>query len=260
LLHRLWPVLKVVYEQLSPQPADGSDADEWSEPAPLPLTRLPVDWQLPVLPMVDTISLLPESGDESAVAIEFDWAKEAVRMIGSVVHAELERIGEDGVEQWDRARVSKNKPHYRARLQDLGMPASDLDAALASVQESLANVLADERGRWILGAHKEAACEQALSGFLGSELVNVILDRTFVDLDGIRWIIDYKTSSHEGGNVEGFIDSEVERYAAQLDGYREAMQLLEPERIIRVALYFPLLSVLRELDAELAGNQIDPAS
>jgi ATP-dependent exoDNAse (exonuclease V) beta subunit len=74
-----------------------------------------------------------------------------------------------------------------------------------------------------------------------------VIDRTFVDAEGIRWIIDYKSSAHEGGGLEDFIDSEVERYAPQLANYRNAMQLLEPERTVRTALYFPLLGVFREV-------------
>ena len=73
-----------------------------------------------------------------------------------------------------------------------------------------------------------------------------MLDRTFVS-DGVRWIIDYKTSSHSGGDLEGFIESEKARYRAQLERYREALALAE-NRPIRTALYFPLLNRLVTLD------------
>jgi ATP-dependent exoDNAse (exonuclease V) beta subunit len=75
-----------------------------------------------------------------------------------------------------------------------------------------------------------------------------VIDRTFVDADGIRWIVDYKSSAHEGGNLEGFIDNEIKRYTPQLANYRNAMQLLEPERTVRTVLYFPLLGVFREVE------------
>ena len=75
----------------------------------------------------------------------------------------------------------------------------------------------------------------------------LILDRSFICEDGNRWIIDYKSSTHEGGDLEGFIQSELQRYREQLLNYREAMRSLEPERPIRVALYFPLLQVFSEL-------------
>ncbi len=50
----------------------------------------------------------------------------------------------------------------------------------------------------------------------------MVVDRSFVDADGIRWIIDYKTGTHAGGDVAGFLDQEQERYRAQLAGYAAA--------------------------------------
>jgi ATP-dependent exoDNAse (exonuclease V) beta subunit len=78
--------------------------------------------------------------------------------------------------------------------------------------------------------------------------VHFVIDRSFVDNKGDRWIVDYKTSSHEGGDVEAFIDAEVVRYKNQMERYRDVMLLLEPERNIRTALYFPLLGEFRELE------------
>ncbi len=78
------------------------------------------------------------------------------------------------------------------------------------------NTLHDERGRWILEAHKDAANELELSGWLDDQAHRVVLDRTFVD-DGYRWIIDYKTGAHEGGTVDAFLDTELERYQPQLE-------------------------------------------
>ncbi|MCZ6536934.1 MAG: UvrD-helicase domain-containing protein [Gammaproteobacteria bacterium] len=248
LLQRMWPVLKDVYDELPREPAAVSDGVP--RPAQLPLIRLPADWQLPVLPVVETVSTLPEDSGESAVAIEFDWAKEAVRMIGLVVHAELDLIGREGMEKWSRARVGEKKLHYRAQLMALGLPATDLDDATESVQESIGNILDDEKGRWILGAHLEASCEQALSGFLGGELVNVVLDRTFIDEEGTRWIIDYKTSRHEGGDLDDFLDMQQQRYEGQLERYARLMHNME-DRPVRVGLYFPLLKGWREWQPDL---------
>ena len=75
-------------------------------------------------------------------------------------------------------------------------------------------------------------------------LEHVHIDRTFVDDDDIRWIVDFKTSSHEGGDIDAFLDSEVERYEEQLSRYADAMAKID-DRAIRVALYFPLLQAFR---------------
>ena len=75
-------------------------------------------------------------------------------------------------------------------------------------------------------------------------IVSVVIDRTFVDEQGVRWIVDYKSSSHEGADLDGFLASEQERYRPQLERYAALMRHLGPEPI-RLGLYFPLLSAWR---------------
>jgi ATP-dependent exoDNAse (exonuclease V) beta subunit len=77
-------------------------------------------------------------------------------------------------------------------------------------------------------------------------VVRGVVDRTFIDEDGVRWIVDYKTSTHEGGELEWFLDGEQLRYRPQLERYGRLFRLAEPERPIRLGLYFPLLGAWRE--------------
>ncbi|MCW8874689.1 MAG: PD-(D/E)XK nuclease family protein, partial [Gammaproteobacteria bacterium] len=74
---------------------------------------------------------------------------------------------------------------------------------------------------------------------------HLVLDRTFVDADGTRWIIDYKTGSHAGGGREEFLDREQERYRAQLERYAALLRRID-SRPIRLGLYFPLMAAWRE--------------
>ena len=57
--------------------------------------------------------------------------------------------------------------------------------------------------------------------------------------------MDYKTGTHEGGDLEEFLDRERERYCAQLERYAALMRMLD-QREIRLELYFPLLKGWRE--------------
>ena len=79
----------------------------------------------------------------------------------------------------------------------------------------------------------------------GSGTKRMVLDRTFVDEKGARWIIDYKTGTHEGADVEGFLDRERLRYAGQLDLYAQALG-----GAAQLGLYFPLLNGWREWKSE----------
>jgi ATP-dependent exoDNAse (exonuclease V) beta subunit len=70
---------------------------------------------------------------------------------------------------------------------------------------------------------------------------NFVMDRVFRD-ESVLWIVDYKTSRHEGAGVEGFLDRERDRYAAQLRLYGAILAGS------RQGLYFPLLKGWRELE------------
>ena len=57
--------------------------------------------------------------------------------------------------------------------------------------------------------------------------------------------MDYKTGTHEGGDLEEFLDREQERYREQLEQYAALMKMLD-KREIRLGLYFPLFNGWRE--------------
>ena len=114
--------------------------------------------------------------------------------------------------------------------------------------EALVAVHRDPRGRWILQMARGDLREHALSGRLpgaGGEVARVVIDRSFVDEQGVRWVIDYKTSQHIGGGLEEFLDREVERYRSQLQRYAILVKRLGPEPV-RLGLYFPLMRAWRE--------------
>ena len=116
----------------------------------------------------------------------------------------------------------------------------------------LSNALADERGRWLLSArHAGAVNEYPLTVRTGEHFRHLVIDRSFVCEQGVRWIIDYKTSSHEGGDRAQFLASESLRYAPQLQAYQQAFAQIEM-REIRAALYFPLLRLLQPVNPSAA--------
>ena len=173
------------------------------------------------------------------------WAGERARVLGLAVHRWLQEIAEQGPDAYPPERLEAMRPRIRRILQYHGVPADDSESLSADVLIALGNTLADERGRWALEPHDDAASELPLSLLEEGRTRSLILDRTFV-ADGARWIVDYKTSRHEGGDLEGFLDEEERRYSPQLERYRLAMQELE-NRPIRTALYFPWHSAFREV-------------
>jgi ATP-dependent exoDNAse (exonuclease V) beta subunit len=173
--------------------------------------------------------------------------------VGTVVHRELQRFARDGA--WVPSDAPARRAllrRYLAELAELGVPHERRAAAADRVQEAVRRTLADERGRWLLKSeHRDAQSELALTGIVEGRIVSVVIDRSFVDAAGERWIVDYKTSSHEGAGRDEFLDRERERYRGQLERYALLMRGLGSEPI-RLGLYFPLLSAWREWPADAA--------
>ncbi len=170
--------------------------------------------------------------------IEFSWVGETARHVGSVVHRWMQRIADDGLDGWTPARVDALQPRLLLELERRGVPREHTAAAAARAVRALVQTLEDPRGRWLLAAHPDAQSEYRMRVVANGVVHGCVMDRVFRDADGTRWIVDYKTSGHEGGKVEAFLDQERQRYEKQLARY--AMALGETSTML--GLYFPLLS------------------
>jgi ATP-dependent exoDNAse (exonuclease V) beta subunit len=223
--------------------ADGAAPEPEQEPAAPwlqpPLRRLPGSWARPAPPPALTVA--PPAPQPPAPAIEFAWASDLARRVGVVVHRLLQLVAVEGSEAWDDRRVARLQPLARQLLVAGGVGPADLGPAIERVLGALASTLADRDGRWLLSAgHREAGNEYAVTWWDGAHFRRLVMDRTFLTTAGERWVIDYKTGRHEGGDLAGFLASEAARYAGQLQAYRSAWSALGGEPV-RVALYFPLL-------------------
>jgi ATP-dependent exoDNAse (exonuclease V) beta subunit len=234
LLEKLWTGVEPSFAGLA---APAAPAPAVEAAALAGLRRLPADWRLEV----------PTAGPPPAAQppdpgnrIEFAWAGDTARHVGTLVHRWLERIAREGVEDWPAARVDALADNVGQALRNLGVPAAEQPGALDKTLRALRNTLSDDRGRWILAGHAEARCEWPLSCVDGG-IRHYVIDRSFVDADQVRWIVDYKTGEHLEGDRDAFLDQELERYRAQLETYARIVRELEV-RPIRLALYFPLFA------------------
>ena len=109
------------------------------------------------------------------------------------------------------------------------------------VARALKNAISDTRGRWVLGPHAEARSEHRIRLSANGLMSTYVMDRIFRTVDGERWVVDYKTSRHEGSETTIFLNQETERYRHQLISYRRAVNATS------AGLYFPLLQGWREL-------------
>ena len=164
-----------------------------------------------------------------------------------MIHRLLERVGHIGIEHLDEHQRRHLMARIPGLLRALGSGTAAIDEATPEIAAAFAHTLDSDVGRWLLSSrHDQAACELPVSGLLDGQLVNAVIDRTFVDGTGTRWIIDYKSGYHEGGDLEGFVQEEATRYSVQLGNYRRLFEQMG-ETDIKTALYLPRHGRLQEV-------------
>ncbi|MFP6795848.1 MAG: UvrD-helicase domain-containing protein, partial [Pseudomonadales bacterium] len=152
-----------------------------------PLKRLKSEyvWQEPFLPPIQPSSFqtLPSLNITDAIADR----KEVV--LGNVVHHELRLLARSN----EGALV--NLGLWYEKLIGQGLDEREVVWILEHARKQLDSVLADDTGAWMLNAsHKESHTEWMLTTYQDSQFKNVVIDRSFVDASGDRWLIDYKAA------------------------------------------------------------------
>ena len=248
LLHNLW---LAIGDDMAALPVIGTDpgamaAGDEILPAATQLRQRLVRRFVPPAPPADVLAggerILMATEEE---AIEFSWVRQTARRVGTVVHEALERFGRSvpPLEELQHLRA-----RLESRLEALGVEPEGARVGAERALSALRATLSDSRGRWLFDpTHREAQSELALSGVRAGQIINAVIDRTFIAEDGTRWVVDFKTSPHEGGDLAGFLDSEALRYEAQLRRYTHLARAQGPEPV-RAGLYFPLLAAWREVD------------
>lgn len=240
LLRKAWGVAHEHFLAALPSARAAAEAQPAARGPRDELRRLdPSAFEIAVAPPV---AVFAQAASEAPPAIEFSWAGETARHVGIVTHRWLQRIASEGIERWDAARVAALAPSIVRDLAGRGIPPAERAGAAGRVQAALESAIADPRGRWLLEARPGARSEYRLrvAGPRGVRLI--VIDRVFTDEAGRRWIVDFKTSAHEGAGLEAFLDRELERYGPQLEGYAAAF----PGEPVALGLYFPLVKGWRE--------------
>lgn len=184
------------------------------------------------------IALEEESSDDLNLPEIGDFV---ARCAGTVFHRMLQRLTSD--------TVLVNSPEISAAcqlaLKRMGLTFEEQKEALHQVLQAIENLLGDEKGRWIVDpAHLDRKSEWALT-YKAHGIENIIIDYSFIDKEGVRWIIDYKLTHHLSLSLAELAEEQA-KYRKQLDKYRKIVSSLE-RRTVRCALYFPLAKVFSEI-------------
>jgi len=221
LLGKLWPAIR--HEVTLPNEID-SDMTAETPKIPSYIKRLNLAWQHP-LPHY----FQPDAPAYHQQSSGFLLPDNQAKYTGTLIHQILQQLCEQGIEWWQSKTAALQQTYIHSHLLHLGITQNQLMTAATLVEKSINNTLTDSKGLWIIKPHLEARCELSLTAIIDNQMKTVILDRTFIDEDGYRWIIDYKTTD--------FADKE--QHIEQLQLYAEVMKKTE-DRPIKLGLYFPL--------------------
>jgi ATP-dependent exoDNAse (exonuclease V) beta subunit len=287
LLQTAWPALQGRFEALQtalvapPPPATEPSADNLiAFPTPVvvgemaavadPLApRGPRRLVLPLdpPPPAETPGIAVVNTLASSAAPEFrrPQGSRQARLIGSAVHALLQRLGPE-LAATDPARL---RALIAAFLRSAALSGSDLATATEAAAGLLLTCAADPVCQWILAPHPEAQSEASWSGYphgwkQDSRLRTLRADRVFRAgpaplsvLDPSNgsadclWVIDYKTGMPHAAGHAAWLAEERKTYAPQLLAYARILRALHGSSApMRLGLYYPAIAAFDYWDPD----------
>ena len=256
MVSKLWPVIQRQIQLFESTVENESTELDVQQVERTYIRRLPLNYSGDKPQSTDIDKWKPAIFDNTEIQVieDFKGASNAPLAIavGIVLHRILQNIHREGYAQWQSRSPDTLSPFWQAQLEQNGLGQSAAQQGVAILSSTLPLLLSDSKAAWLLdNRHTDSQCEYRLC--YGKPARYAILDRTFVDAKGIRWIVDYKSSiPAEGENIETFILREKASYQPQLTHYQKLMQGLDqttPALTVhgyRTALYFPRIGELAE--------------
>ncbi len=268
LLRRIWDEIQTQDQSLVRRidisnPEDSGDAEAASElPAPAPadqnqrplLNRLrdPLSLNSRQLEIMQELAAALEPENDAVaddIAVE-EISQSTTDLIsarsGTLIHQALQAHVESPL---TTEILQPLRRHWKVQLARLVDDDGELTRVLDSMEKNLLNCINDEANNWIFDSQLEdSSTELEITRQAQNYVENYIIDRSFVDESGTRWIIDYKTASKQTGEAdESFIARQRELHGSQLENYRSLFANLE-ERATKTALYLSSIPALIELN------------
>jgi len=246
-LKKLWPFFENDITNIISPPEEVNGVLEVTTETPRYLLRICPDWMNPVnhIPNVRIATHLKENG--------FQFIDTNPKLIGMTTHRILQYIANLGIKWWNNASTVEQYIYIKHHLLQSGTLPENLVTNITVTQSIIANVISDQRGQWILAKHRDAKSELSLTAIIEGKVETLVIDRTFIDKEGTRWIIDYKTSTLGHDDLEDFLAKEFEKYKQKMQKYSQALLLTE-DRPIRLGLYFPAIPAWKAWEAKTSIN------
>ena len=209
------------------------------------LLRLPADTFIANDSAQACAETTPVQNDDSA-QIELTVVNQLQIEVGNLVHEALQNYLNNH-QLLDTANLAGLKNYWRRRLSAFSFVSGEIDIAMTKLEQSLQSTLQDSELRWVFDhGQEQSAAELALQSYASGFVHTHVIDRTFIDSNGVRWIIDYKSSQPLGKqSLESFLAEQVALYSGQLSRYRSLFEN-EDNKGVKTALLFTSLPKLVE--------------
>lgn len=262
LLHYIWPRLQDMGGQydrcvaLEDLVEATPPADTTVEPTAKPEAFTPVQRFASPLRLTDEERRFTESelhGDSPETQLphereSFQLHRRISSLTGTLIHQALENLVKAPGLFVESASLANLRSFWRHQLESVTTDPISLDAAIQFIEKTLDKCLSDSTIAWLFDPNlQDSRTEAALTSAVGGRLRHFVVDRTFIDNEGVRWIIDYKTSTaDQQSDIESFITQQCQLHTEQLINYRRLFENME-SRPIRTALLFTDLPRLVEI-------------
>tara|TARA_R110000824_G_scaffold288508_2_gene476644 strand:- start:228856 stop:232242 length:3387 start_codon:yes stop_codon:yes gene_type:complete len=169
------------------------------------------------------------------------------KKVGDIIHDCLRLKVEQNLDVLAENTKDKYEAYWFSLLKPVCPDQQSMQQALQVIKDNLRRCLQHDRADWLFdNSHQDSHCELAISDYRQQWRKEHIIDRTFI-ADGIRWIVDYKSSALTGNQTQAdFIRSQEELYSAQLHRYAELFRAME-KLPVKTALFFTALPYWHEI-------------
>ena len=211
-----------------------------------------IEWQVEQqLNAQEESSIAENDNADDHATTEFEWATNAASAVGTILHGWLQyNCADISSAQISQAQVNA----WRTELLALRVPEIRLEYAIRNLKQAVENIKVDEQAAFIFKNYEIEQNEYALSAFEDGMVKKSIIDRTFVDENNVRWIVDYKSTPTRDKDLRAFAQEQVkDRHQSQLERYGALMSQIDT-REIKLAVYFPLIKQLVSWSYQAKNN------
>ncbi|MEC7766903.1 MAG: PD-(D/E)XK nuclease family protein, partial [Pseudomonadota bacterium] len=238
-------------------PADGKPNEKVMERMSInPLQRPSVLRRIPIskLPrpskkkIVKDFSVNNQSNSQQEVGESLPQRVLLNSQIGDFIHEALQTFLLKN-DLLSKHNLDIQKQRWQQNLLRHGFDLRTIQNAVEYIEDSLQKTLSSRELGWIFDhSQTESVAEYELQSKDTDVIQNHVIDRSFIDLEGIRWIIDYKSTKKPDHTPEDqFIVKQVALYQSQLQRYRNLFRT-EQNKGVKTALLFTNIPRLVEVE------------